>query len=436
MSDKIAKKEASTSSKHNFLGKLVQPSVLPILRDYIRWQAEVRQNPDEDSASRDVSMPNQSPISVNLDPTSACNYSCPHCVDMDILNTGVQYDFKMLRESLSLMKGRGLRSVIAIGGGEPTLYREFEELVKFIKGEGMQMAVVTNGTGMDKINNVGHLFGERDWVRLSLDSASEEKFKGMHKPKGRMTPLYEPNAKAPITLDTICKSVSMVRENHPDLSIGFSYIVTWPGARTNDQAIESNVDEIAATARLAKEHGFSYLSLKAFLDRDPERAHGEVIGLDRGNEGYERIVESIKMNMGLAKELEDGSFKVLVSTNLSALLEGVDDTYKHQPVECHMTNFRQVLGIRGIAICPAYRGEPSANIGEMDAYHGPDNFDRTREVTGRKIRTFNAQETCKNVVCMYQPTNWHIERLIEREISNPRSVNEIRAGPELNDYFL
>lgn len=430
--------------RHDFKAKLLQPSILPYLKDYVRWQVEKRQSPYPEKCFSNL--PDHAPVSINLDPTSACNYGCDHCVDKDILNTGRQYDFDSLKQSLELMQGKGLKSVIIIGGGEPTLYKDFENLVRFLKQRNMQVAVVSNGTGMDKIANVAGLFGKEDWIRLSLDSASERKFQEMHLPRGRMTalPVYQPNGcfnenkeKVPITLEQICKNVERVRNLYPNLTIGFSYIVTWPGAYTNNSNIESNLDEIVATAYLAKEHKFNYLALKAFLDRDSEE-HSEVIGINSSASDYKEIVERIRANIAVAKRLETADFKVRVSTNLRALCEDNAEIYMRQPRECHITYFRQVLGIRGISICPAYRDvekKPEAKIGGMDAYQS-ENYGKTRERVAERIHEFNSAYHCRNVVCMYNGANWFIEELIQKELTMSGAIDKLEAGAEFNDYFL
>ena len=416
----------------DFQAKLLQPSVIKHLQDYVRWQAEVRQ-PTSDLAAHPL--PETAPISINLDPTSACNYACAHCVDHDILNTGKQYTQALLERSLALMHDRGLRSVIIIGGGEPTLHSQFENLVRFIKGRDMQVGVVSNGTGLDKIMPVADQLDERDWVRLSLDSGTDATFQAMHKPKGRMKDLVSGD-REPITLEGICANAEHVRDQHPHLNLGFSYIVTWPGASTDQREVASNLNEIILAAHLAQDHGFSYLSLKAFLAREQGNHRGEVMGIDTSASDYAALIARAKTNIAAAVALETDTFRVPVSTNLRALLDGTADHYKVQPTNCHMTALRQVLGIRGVALCPAYREEDRARLGGMDAYATPEAFTATRVTTAERIRGFDASQACAKVVCMYNEPNWFVERLICEEMARPGSIAKLQPGKEIGDYFL
>ncbi len=86
--------------------------------------------------------------------TSACNFACPHCVDSEIINLGKSLDLDDVKKTLNVLQARGLLSVILIGGGEPTLHRNFEEIALFIKNKGLQLGIVTNGSRLGKIEKI------------------------------------------------------------------------------------------------------------------------------------------------------------------------------------------------------------------------------------------------------------------------------------------
>ena len=109
-------------SIHDFATKLTQPGAREALERYVEWQVAQREATDMDAealAELAGRVPDFAPVSINLDLTTACNYQCDHCVDLDILNTGIRFDHDKLISSLGLMAERGLKSVIVIGGGEP-----------------------------------------------------------------------------------------------------------------------------------------------------------------------------------------------------------------------------------------------------------------------------------------------------------------------------
>ena len=57
--------------EHDFSAKLRQVSVIERLKAYISWQRSLR-------TSQDLPLPDWGPLSINLDLTAACNFSCPH----------------------------------------------------------------------------------------------------------------------------------------------------------------------------------------------------------------------------------------------------------------------------------------------------------------------------------------------------------------------
>ena len=98
------KEAAEKHAIHDFTAKLRQPAVFPQVAAYVRWRralAEARAN-----GQPDPEPPQQSPISINLDLTVACNYRCTHCIDWDVLNTKHRLEEDDLRESILLMRER------------------------------------------------------------------------------------------------------------------------------------------------------------------------------------------------------------------------------------------------------------------------------------------------------------------------------------------
>jgi len=307
-----------------------------------------------------------------------------------------------------------MRSVILIGGGEPTLYPGFEEVVSLLKSRGADVAVVTNGSNMQKVGQIAHLFGEKDWLRLSLDSGTNETFRAMHRPH------------AAISLEQICQDVKSLKQHHPNVVIGFSYVITWEGVNIKGREITPNINEIAIAARLAREHGFNFFSIKPILERDPSSA--EVVGIPSK---FSETIEKIGTAIRVARELETDNFRVLVSSNLRALKDDSLEAYKDQPENCHMTHFRNVLSPFGLFNCPACRGMEGASFGGKDSYAGDQNYGATMVQRARHIHSFNAKLKCRDVTCLYSPTNKYIEELIRH-----KGVSELKPSEEKGDYFL
>ncbi|MCY4642729.1 MAG: radical SAM protein [Gammaproteobacteria bacterium] len=416
-------KQTELSPLHDFMGKLLQPQTRENLKEYVRWQASWRQGYAADTITFEQALqgaPEQAPVSINLDVTTACNYRCDHCVDMDILNKNINYDHALLKDSLTHMVENGLRSVIIIGGGEPTAYKGFEDIVRHLKAMNTQIGVVTNGSMMKKIEAVADVLQDRDWVRLSLDSGTNETFRAMHKPGSKKC-----------TLEWICAHIPAIKKLNPSFMIGFSFIIVWKDCETNDMEIIENIDEMVTAAQLAKQHQFDYISYKPFLTRSKQN-NAEVVGIDKKQEHVASTMTRIRNAIHQAMALEDERFAVVESTNLRVLENGTYMDYSKQPHNCHMQYFRQVLSPLGVFNCPVYRHVPQALLGGKHAYATQHGLQATQRNTLRLIETFDAAEECKDVTCLYNHANWFIEDLI----NHPEKLDLLDSGFDRGDYFL
>ena len=415
-------KQVELSPIHDFSAKLRQPSIINVLKDYVQWQVQWRDAYSQGKSIEEIlaQAPNHAPLSINLDVTTACNYRCDHCVDMDILNTGIRYDHDKLKSSLTTLIDRGLRSVIIIGGGEPTAYPGFTDIVRHLKERDVEIGVVTNGSRMSKIAEVANVLNQGDWVRLSLDSGDNETFRAMHKPVSKK-----------VTLDWICSHIPDIKKINDQFQIGYSFIVVWNDCEANDMQIIDNTEEIIEAAERAKQYEFDYISYKPFLTRAEEN-NAEVVNLTQEEQSLDKVIEKIRISIDKTKNLETDKFKVIESTNLRVLENGSYKDFIDQPSTCHMQYFRQVLSPLGIFNCPVYRHVPQALLGAKHEYETENMFSETQKNTLRLIEAFDASFECRNVTCLYNHANWFIEDLI----NHPEKLADLATSEERNDYFL
>jgi MoaA/NifB/PqqE/SkfB family radical SAM enzyme len=404
--------EKLKNKEHDFSSKLRQRSVIHRLREYIAWHRSLETNP------RDQNPPPYGPISINLDLTSACNFSCSYCVDSMILNTGSYLKLEEIKKTINFLHSKGLLSVILVGGGEPTLHKDFGEIVDYLKSKKLEVGIVTNGSRLDKVQEVADLLEKGDWVRISIDAAKQETFENLHRPK------------TDVTLDRILEKAKKLKERNPMVSLGYSFVIVWQGIDINGNRLSPNIDEMAESARLAREYAFDYVSFKPCLIRLEESQRESL--LDHVNKETEKeIVKKIRMNLRKAKEVGGDKIKILESVNLKAMLNEETDRIKKQPKRCHMQFFRTVVTPSGIFHCPAFRGVEKAKIAEKDGYLTATQLGESLKNMGRSILTFNAEEECKVVGCFYNQTNWWLEEFIHSK----RDTNEIE-NVEDHDFFL
>jgi MoaA/NifB/PqqE/SkfB family radical SAM enzyme len=409
---KEEKMEKLKRREHDFGSKLRQESVLGRLKEYILWQ---RTQPLGPAGSRP---PDFGPLCINLDLTSACNFSCPHCVDSAILNSGTQLELENVKKSIDILHEKGLLAVILLGGGEPTIYRNFEETVSYMKEKKLQVGIVTNGSRLDKMAGVVERLKGKDWIRISIDAAVEKTFVALHRPK------------TGITLNQILKDAKKVKKRNPDVSLGYSFVIIWEGVDVNGHRLNPNIGEMVECIKLARDHSFDYISFKPCLIRlEDTRKESLLDKVDKEKEG--KIAEEIRINLEKAKAVAEGKPKILESVNLIALLNGETEKIKKQPRRCHMQFFRTVVSPLGTFHCPAFRGVKKAKIADHDAYVTRSRFDQTLDMTAKSIMTFDAEAECDVIGCFYHGTNWWLEEFIH----SAKGVHEI-SSVEDDNFFL
>jgi MoaA/NifB/PqqE/SkfB family radical SAM enzyme len=398
--------------EHDFSSKLRQHATLQRLKDYIQWQRKC----DVNTPDRELLI--FSPISINLDLTSACNFSCPFCVDSKLINAGKSLTLEEVKKTIHTLHSHDLLSVILIGGGEPTLHKDFGEIVRYIKSKRLQIGIVTNGSRLEKIEAVVQELKEKDWIRISIDAAGEGVFKDLHLPKTE------------VTLNQILEKAKKVKKKNPVVSLGYSFVIVWEGVEINGKRLHPNMDEIARSVELAREFSFDYISFKPCLVRLNESQRETLLkNVEKTKE--EEIIDQIKMHLQEAKRFAGDQVKILESSNLKAMLNQETDRIKRQPKRCHMQFFRTVVTPFGIFHCPAFRGVEEARIGDPEGYLSERKFKESLKRTAQSILTFDAEEECKDVGCFYNRTNWWLEEFIHSK----EDVHELEKV-ENDNFFL
>lgn len=105
-------------------------------------------------------------ISTHISPEGACNLSCAYC-SVSKRTKSQRIPMNVIKDYILKLKSRGLQAVIITGGGEPTLYPYFNELLRWLNGKGLSTALITNGTNIDKVDQ--EVWDAFSWVRVSLN---------------------------------------------------------------------------------------------------------------------------------------------------------------------------------------------------------------------------------------------------------------------------
>lgn len=105
----------------------------PILRGYMYGAKEAYQARDSNRL-----------LAIRLETNKSCNLRCRYCYARSGEDSVEVADFGILKRIISEAKELGIKSVVVIGGGEPTLYPKFRELVAYIDSLGIIPVVFSN----------------------------------------------------------------------------------------------------------------------------------------------------------------------------------------------------------------------------------------------------------------------------------------------------
>ena len=110
-------------------------------------------------------------ISANIHLTNRCNYDCIFCFSrgIDVSELSVDEWKRILNDMIC----RREISKINFAGGEPLLYRDLKECIRYTKQLGATTSIVTNGSRVDE-KFLEDVSGYLDWIGFSIDSCLEK----------------------------------------------------------------------------------------------------------------------------------------------------------------------------------------------------------------------------------------------------------------------
>lgn len=139
--------------------------------------------------------------------TVGCNFSCPFCYNVDIVNKTVA----LISEDeifLYLKKRRNMLDGVVITGGEPFLQGDLKEFCGKVKSLGYLIKIDTNGSFPDELEG---LFDEClvDYVAMDIKAPKEK---------------YHMLAGVSVKLENIERSIALIRDRAPDYEFRTTFV--------------------------------------------------------------------------------------------------------------------------------------------------------------------------------------------------------------------
>ena len=100
-----------------------------------------------DPAEIEEAVRNRRLLSMEIEFNQACNFNCPYCYTAKSATTREELKEDEFREVVRQARDLGARKIIVLGG-EPLLYPALREMVRFMRGLGLEIELFTNGTNV------------------------------------------------------------------------------------------------------------------------------------------------------------------------------------------------------------------------------------------------------------------------------------------------
>jgi MoaA/NifB/PqqE/SkfB family radical SAM enzyme len=304
----------------DFAAKLMQPSLLGRVTEYVHTRATT------------------GPLVVELDPTTECNFVCPECISISLLNKG-QIEAARTITLIDELHRAGVKGVIFIGGGEPLAQKGMPAPILRCSKLGIKVGLTTNGFLIKRyIEAISECVS---WTRVSVDAACQETFS-----------TFRPS-NIPSSFSKITANIELLAKSKNGL-LGYSFLLI---ERDNprDDGIVTNVHEVYEAARLAKELGCDYFEFKPMVDK-----YHNLIPLSPNAR------ESLAAQMGKIQSLNKDGFRVIAPGSISHLLNGRSIDQPKNYTTCPAMEMRTLITPKGIYPCPYKRGYEELKLGDID----------------------------------------------------------------------
>lgn len=186
------------------------------------------------------------PVHVQLILSDLCNQDCGFCAyrmsaglskelfaTPETHNPNRKIDTDKALEIIDDCAELGVRAIQFTGGGEPTLHKDFYDIVAHAQGYGMSTALVTNGVRLEPRTEIMRM----KWIRVSVDAGDAKTYVGIR----RVSSLH---------WDKVWSNIRSLGDYDGVLGVGF--VVT-----------PNNWTEISACADLARANGADNLRVGA-----------------------------------------------------------------------------------------------------------------------------------------------------------------------------
>ena len=122
------------------------------------------------------------PIYIEIAPTGACNHRCTFCAVDYIGYKTRNLDRDLLVRRVEEMAGRGVKSIMYAGEGEPLLHKHIGEIIVRTQKAGIDVSLTTNAVAFNE-KLVEESLSSITWIKTSVNAGTRDTYSKVHQTK-------------------------------------------------------------------------------------------------------------------------------------------------------------------------------------------------------------------------------------------------------------
>jgi GTP 3',8-cyclase len=295
---------------------------------------------------------NTDPINLEIDPSNACNHSCPFCISghihlskfkgTEFFNRQMMHKDVLMNLVKDLSKTE-VKSVSWTGGGEPTMNPHLKSAIKYLKeNSNIDMGMFSNGSMFERFDLFETIVDSLSWIRISMDAGKAKSYDDL-----RVT---SKGNNFEVVLNNIKKLIKIKKERNSKITIGVGFVVS-----------QDNFEEVLDFANLFRDIDVDYCQYKP-----------EIIQIERNvsHDKKEQISPEFWANKVL--NLLDQASKILGnkfqcnSYKVQDLIIDKKKTYGREYKQCIGSQLQPCIGADGeVYVCTNHRGHKDRSYGSL-----------------------------------------------------------------------
>jgi len=358
------------------------------------------------------------PITLEVDPSNACNHSCPFCISGHIHLSKFKgtkfFDRRMMDEAtiMSLCKDvvtMKIESLTWTGGGEPTMNPYLKNAINFInKNSKIKMGMFSNGSMLSKFDLFDVIVESLSWIRISIDAGTASSYD-----KLRVT---NKNNNFKTVINNLKKLIALKKKKKSKIVIGVGFVVS-----------KENYDEIEGFAKFFKNMDVDYCQYKP-----------EIVQIER-NGKLDKVKEQISSEFWLHKVIKQlDKAKLILGSKFECNSYKLEDllfdskNYGRNYKECIGSQFQPCVGADGnVYVCTNHRGHKEYSYGTIKEKSFKTIWGdlNKRECIMHKINNVEKFSNCSQL-CKPHESNKMIWR-IKENLNNKNFIKDLKSKSKI-----